>query len=68
MTPVAPFGCDEISGVLIGFLEETRMRAVPLRGFANCGVRVSYRGGVRGGDCPPHSLSLLEQEGGVGGM
>ena len=56
-----------MSGVLIGFLVEMEERVATLRGLQNCGVRASYNGGVRVGDRLPHSLSLLEQEGGVGG-
>ena len=40
-----------------------------LRGVQNCGVKVSYKGGVLGGEQPLEllSLSLPEHEGGVGG-
>lgn len=51
----------------MGFLVEMEVRVPTLRGLQNCGVSVSYSGGVRMGDWLPHSLSLLEQEGGVGG-
>lgn len=64
---MAPLGWVEMSGVWMGFLVEMEVRVPTLRGLQNCGVSVSYSGGVRMGDWLPHSLSLLEQEGGVGG-
>lgn len=66
--PVAPLGWEEMRGVLIGCRDDTVILAVLFRGLQNCGVSVSYNGGVRVGEWLPHSLSLLEHDGGVGGM